>query len=582
MEISKRGQISAFVIIILSLAILISGVLLIKNISKVTAALPSPKEYLFESSVFPEKGQLGTVFTIKAALGVNKSEVYRIDAQIMKDNILLTEIPLLDDGMHGDSKADDGIYANTFDSSGHNEGVYYVDIKINPIENADAYKKSASFQVFRQNCVNLKYTGNPSDKIDVVFLASGYKDMKKFSSDVVKYVDITGKNKGLFSMEPFKSNADKFNIYLINQTGDLGCSLGCQGIDSMICCDDNKVSEFASQCPSDQIVVLHDTNEFCGTASSYAKVCTISRGAEVLTHEFGHSFGGFGDEYDYSEYYPTYDPGEYKYPNCDEQGCPKWINLGLQGVGCFKGCGVSAQFKPTDCDCIMCGYVGHYDPVDAIYLKKLMDNYSPAKSQGLAPPAEKAYMINLNYNYGQLKLNNLYLTQATAPDRKIVRKTDYKAKLISFSGENLYSFSFEMPRIEYPFYNPYNDTIRPSPIVYGNVDRMLAVPYYSDAKKMEVYDIMNRKVLEVDLTQYSSLCGDKICEQNENSVQCPQDCQEARKDSLCTYANDNVCDPDCLSVDPDCKKLNPLIIANAAAFAAFVILLGAILIIRKK
>jgi hypothetical protein len=580
-----RGQISSLIVIVLSIAILVLGILLIQNISKVTAALPSPKAYFFTSSVFPEKGQLGTVFTITISVGeTNRSDIYRIDAIISKDKLNVATIPMFDDGLHGDSKSNDGIYANTFDSSGKEEGVYIVDVEINPVENAEKYKEAASFQIFKKNCINLKYSGNPSEKVDVVFLASNYKDMEKFRSDVIKYLDFNGNNKGLFALEPFKSNTDKFNIYLVNQTDDLGCSLNCQGIRSMICCNDNKVSEAALQCPSDQIIVLNDLNQFCGTASYYAKVCTISRGQEVLTHEFGHSFGGFGDEYEYSNYYPGYNPGEYNYPNCDQEGCPKWSNLELQGIGCFKGCGISTQYKSTNCNCIMCGYVGHYDPVDVIYLRKLLDNYSPLRTGGeLAPPIEKSYAVNLNLNRGQLSLNNVYVTETISPDRKIslASRIYYKAKLISFDGTELDSIRFDMANTEYPFFDYNNDSSRPSPIVYPSVDRLVSVPYYKNAQKMEVYDSVNRKVLEIDLTRFSSQCGDGKCEVNENYVQCPADCSQERKDNVCVYSEDGVCDPDCQKIDPDCKKITPLMTANIIAFAALVLLMIFLFLKRK-
>jgi hypothetical protein len=580
----KKGQIANLVVIVISLMILVSGILLVRNISKVTAALPSPQDYSFAPYVFPEKGQIGTVFTIQVITGTeNRSDIYRMDIQISKDNMAMAEIPLLDDGLHGDGKAGDGVYANTFDSSGKSEGVYDVNLHINPIENIESYKNITSFQVFRQNCVNLRYTGNPSQKIDVVFVPSGYSDMKKFANDVIRFVDIQGKNKGLFALEPFKSNTDKFNLYLINQTEDMGCSLNCQGISSMICCNDNKVEEVASQCPADQIVVIQDTADFCGTASSYAKVCAISRGQEVFTHEWGHSFGGLGDEYDYSAYYPTYVAEYYDYPNCDMQGCPKWSSLGLSGTECFKGCGVSSAYRPTQGNCMMYGYVGQYDSVCALQMKKLMDNYSSQIPTGqMAPPIEKAYMINLNYNYGQLKLNDVYVTQTTAPDRKSSgRRPDYQAKLISVDGKQLYTFNFEIPRTENPFYNSDNDTFRPSPVVFTDVDRIIPVPYYANARKMEVYNLANKKVLEVDLMQFSNLCGDKICEQGENSVQCPADCSVIKSDKLCTYSKDNICDPDCMNIDPDCKTLSPLLIANVVALAVFIILFVLVLA-RKK
>ena len=233
----KKGLVtSTLVIVVISMAIIILGFILLKNISKVTVSLPSPREFSFLSFVTPEKAQTGTVFTIKTKIeNVNRSDIYRINAQIIKDSVVLTELPLFDDGMHGDDRSNDGIYANVFDSSKYGEGIYYVNLAINPIENKEVYKSTATFQIFNKNCISLKYNGNPSEKIDVVFVPSDYKDMKKFMNDAIKYIDFAGRNKGLLSMEPLKSGADKFNFYLVNQTNDLGCNLNCAGISSMIC-----------------------------------------------------------------------------------------------------------------------------------------------------------------------------------------------------------------------------------------------------------------------------------------------------------------------------------------------------------
>jgi len=584
----KKGiAIANLVIVLISISIIILGAIFLKDLSKVTSALPSPREYFLTGSVYPEKAQQGTMFNVKFIVeNVNRSDIYRINARITKDNSLIAEIPLFDDGLHGDEKENDGIFANIFDSSQYasGEGVYYVDASVNPVENKDVYSKIASFQIFNNNCISLKYNGNPSDKIDVVLVPSNYKSLEKFTNDAIKYIDFAGRNKGILALEPFKSNIDKFNFYIINQSNDLGCELNCQGISSMICCNDNKVSEVASQCPTDQIIVLNDDSNFCGTASYYAKVCTIARGPEVLTHEWGHAFGGLGDQYDYGSTYPNYNPSEYNYPNCDNAGCLKWGNLGLTGVGCFKVCGVETAYKPTDCNGEMCTYVGHYDPVEILYMRKILDNYSPLKPSAPlpAPPIEKSYIVNLNSNNSKLSLNNIYATTTTAPDRKFVRKTDYQARIISFSGQILYSFDFEMPKTEYPFWD-YNlpNASRPSPIVYSEVNRTITVPYFANARIMHVYGLDGRKVLDIDLTQLSSRCGDGICEENENALQCLQDCSEQKKDGLCNYEKDNICDPDCMNVDPDCKQLSSLMILDIAAIAVFASVL-AVLLVRKK
>lgn len=45
-----------------------------------------------------------------------------------------------------------------------------------------------------------------------------------------------------------------------------------------------------------------------------------------------------------------------------------------------------------------------------------------------------------------------------------------------------------------------------------------------------------------------------ICEINEDYFNCPEDCPSGSKDGICDLQDDGVCDPDCISGDPDCER----------------------------
>ncbi len=45
------------------------------------------------------------------------------------------------------------------------------------------------------------------------------------------------------------------------------------------------------------------------------------------------------------------------------------------------------------------------------------------------------------------------------------------------------------------------------------------------------------------------------CENNENSINCPEDCGASSSDGICNYKADGICDPDC-EEEPDCKNIN--------------------------
>ncbi len=52
------------------------------------------------------------------------------------------------------------------------------------------------------------------------------------------------------------------------------------------------------------------------------------------------------------------------------------------------------------------------------------------------------------------------------------------------------------------------------------------------------------------------ICGDTVCEEDENYLNCPGDCPSGGEDGYCDALDDGVCDPDCrVDVDVDCPKI---------------------------
>ena len=72
-------------------------------------------------------------------------------------------------------------------------------------------------------------------------------------------------------------------------------------------------------------------------------------------------------------------------------------------------------------------------------------------------------------------------------------------------------------------------------------------------KPTTVIDTLNNKYYSSNAIQFNVLCNkNNICGENENSLNCPEDCKTGLKDNICDYKIDDVCDPDCTQ-DPDCK-----------------------------
>ena len=70
------------------------------------------------------------------------------------------------------------------------------------------------------------------------------------------------------------------------------------------------------------------------------------------------------------------------------------------------------------------------------------------------------------------------------------------------------------------------------------------------------------------------ICGNDICEPNENSRSCAIDCIFGGKDDYCDAFKDGICDPDCeKGLDPDCEKV------KEEGGQNFYIILGIVLIL---
>jgi len=75
-------------------------------------------------------------------------------------------------------------------------------------------------------------------------------------------------------------------------------------------------------------------------------------------------------------------------------------------------------------------------------------------------------------------------------------------------------------------------------------------------KPTVVTDKLENKEYNGNAIRFFVFCSpNNLCEQNENSLNCPLDCKKGFKDNICDYKFDNTCDPDC-EEDPDCGLIN--------------------------
>ncbi|MGA2539941.1 MAG: M64 family metallopeptidase [Verrucomicrobiota bacterium] len=199
----------------------------------------------------------------------------------------------------------------------------------------------------------IQKTGDPHDKVDFVFLAEGYtaEDKDKFKKDAERMTAF------LFSMEPYKTNKDRFNINAVFRASpergmdeplqrrykntSLNASYNSFEEDRYLLVQDSfAMHRMAAQVPYDTIIVLVNTTRY-GGGSICLDYCITSvdnqRSQLVFIHELGHAFAFLADEYQgnvsYNDMYPKgVEPND---PNITEMLDPaniKWKALLTPGV----------------------------------------------------------------------------------------------------------------------------------------------------------------------------------------------------------------------------------------------------------
>lgn len=161
----------------------------------------------------------------------------------------------------------------------------------------------------------MQQSGSEQDCIDVAILAEGYTEaeMEQF------YKDAAATCESLFFYEPFKSMKEKFNIVAVaSPSKDSGVSVPRKKdwkqtafsshfdtfySDRYLTTSRVKsIHEALAGIPYEHIIIIVNTKEYGGGGIYNSYTLTAAHHPTfkpVVVHEFGHSFGGLGDEYFY-------------------------------------------------------------------------------------------------------------------------------------------------------------------------------------------------------------------------------------------------------------------------------------------
>lgn len=537
-------SITGLVIIVLSVIGILLGTFILLNITVFsrdiidTTELPTPyvggttSQSRLDITVTPTTSQEGTVFAVVADTWP-REEFQDLSVTIEKDG---QQIPLTlyDDGQHQDGAAKDGKYGAILDSQNFALGTY----KIKNSQGTDL----SEFTLQDSKCSAL--VGSPAlEKINFLILPYGYSDLEDFKQDAKSL--LLGKNT-ISEIEPFKSNFEDFSFSFINPTKDLECRVGCNGVETMVCCNDAKVVETASQCNYDGLIVLINSDAGCGTASFYTKLCAKSKSnGLILAHELGHSFGNLADEYTYSDYF-TYNLPEdliLEMPNCDVAGCPKWAD---EKSDCIEGC-TSPNLYRSSANSIM-RYVsfGSYNDVSKSAIIHQIERRTQTESTHKENPQWRSYYVNMDYSHNEVKLSPVTTLPVQAGTLSIGGY--FKADVKDADNNILYETELPLPLIEFPAME-----ISDKPIIKDKIALPVALPFNPLAKTLEISH-NGKKLATTSLAVFTDRCGDNICQSSENHVSCAKDCA-LESDDFCQSAQ---CDPNCPDFEKCTAALQPV------------------------
>ena len=203
-----------------------------------------------------------------------------------------------------------------------------------PLVSAKAVNSQLFKPVIRNNCELMYGTGNINN-MNIYFFGANYENSNDLKADVNMMLYSTNETKGLglMTIEPFKSNLGKMNIYFIpvklNNTDADACYLAVENI-SKYC------KNYNYDRGKDYIHVIVNQDKLIngaygqGGGNGCSEALRKGQGnytdsVSLFLHEIGHSLGLLDN---YANIYYTGGvsyPYEFNLVNCDPNaGCPKW------------------------------------------------------------------------------------------------------------------------------------------------------------------------------------------------------------------------------------------------------------------
>ena len=168
----------------------------------------------------------------------------------------------------------------------------------------------------------IQQAADTTNCIHIAYVAEGYQEaeMELFIEDAKTATE------ALFNHEPFKTLQDRFHIVAVRSASEQsGASIPHDGLWLNTALGSHfdtfysdrylttlhlkRLHDVLAGTPYEHIIVLVNTNQYGGGGIYNSYNLSYTRGKHfrpVVVHEFGHSFAGLGDEYEYGDADPMY------------------------------------------------------------------------------------------------------------------------------------------------------------------------------------------------------------------------------------------------------------------------------------
>jgi hypothetical protein len=384
------------------------------------------------------------------------------------------------------------------------------------------------------------FNGNVSDRIDVVFVGSGFPDITSFTQTVLQLIDYNGtSSNGLMSIEPFLSNRTRFNFWVIETlqtfTNTNFRNESTNLVNSIAPFADKKVVLFVTPKIWDNADAWgYDTTEYWIWTDSGGFGSYVTVGTQFLTdsgwplyvnyyttgnpitpqildynreqvkisfvHEFGHSFGGLFDEYSYNKTAAEDFTGPPTYvPNADYSPCPKW-NPSISSY-CGAPCGYTDWCR-SSFNSIMRDPYSSPAQFNTVSINELLRDINSSPVYG-----PTSYVLPITYSSGTFIPGNLTVVAAPPPGGSSSQpSTGYTVQISSASGAILYSTKMGVTAVVGApspdwFDEDGNQIYFPHEMLHilDPFETRLILPSFSDAKKISMYDPEGMLVFDVHI-----------------------------------------------------------------------------------